>query len=353
MTSARPQDGALRVRELGISDAELARWDAFVKSMPHGTFFHLAGWKRVLERGLGHEATFLYAERGDAIEGVLPLGHVHSWLFGNALVSTPFCVYGGAIARSDAARDVLQDEACRRAEALRVDYLELRNRAETNPQWPARRDRYVTFRKALDPDPDVNFRQIPKKQRAMVRKGIAGGLTSVVDDDLERFYDAFAESVRNLGTPVFSRRYFRELKSTFGDACEIARVMSGDRVVAGVMSFYFRDEVLPYHGGGTAVARTLYANDFMYWDLMCRATERGVRVFDYGRSKVDTGSYHFKRHWGFEPESLHYEYRLVRAIAVPDLSPLNPKYRAFIAAWRRLPLPVSRLLGPVLARNLG
>jgi len=120
-----------------------------------------------------------------------------------------------------------------------------------------------------------------------------------------------------------------------------------------VMSFYFRDEVLPYYGGGAALARDLKGNDFMYWDLLRRACERGVRVFDYGRSKVGTGSYSFKKNWGFIPEPLHYEFQLMKATQLPDINPLNPKYRLFIDAWKRLPLPVSRWLGPFLARSLG
>lgn len=339
------------VRELGPDEA--GRWDAFVESCPDATFFHRAGWQRVLQQGLGHEAPFLYAERDGEIEGVLPLGHVRSLLFGNSLVSTPFCVYGGVAANNETARTALEAEACRRAEALGVDHLELRHREERHPDWPARRDRYVTFRQALDPDPDVNYHRIRRKQRAMIRKGIDKGLEAHVEDDIERFHDVFAESVRNLGTPVFPKRYFEVLKDVFGDDCEVLLIRHGTDVVAGVMSFYFRDEVLPYHGGGSAAARGLYANDFMYWDLMKRAAEAGVGIFDYGRSKIGTGSYNFKRHWDFTPEPLHHEYHLVRADGIPDLSPMNPKYRAFINLWRRLPLPVANRLGPMLARNLG
>jgi FemAB-related protein (PEP-CTERM system-associated) len=186
----------------------------------------------------------------------------------------------------------------------------------------------------------------------MVRKGIQAGLVGQVDDGVERFFDAYSESVRNLGTPVLPRRYFALLKEVFGEACEVLTVTREGRTVASVLSFYFRDQVLPYYGGGTAEAREVKGNDFMYWDLMRRAAGRGVRVFDYGRSKVGTGSYDFKRNWGFEPEPLHYAYYLVRAAAVPDVNPLNPKYRVFIHLWRRLPLRVSQVVGPMLARSL-
>ncbi len=349
--SAETAAGPLTVGALALGDEP--RWDRYVRAHPQATFFHLAGWRRVLERGLGHGTHYLVARRDGRITGVLPLAEVRSRLFGHTLVSTPFCVYGGAVADDDDSRAALDAEACRLAEALRVDCLELRLRRAVHADWPARRERYATFRKAIDPDPERNLAAIPRKQRAMVRKGINNGLADRVDADTGRFYPVFAESVRNLGTPVFARGYFRELLNAFGDACEIVTIEHQGRPVGSVLSFFFRDEVLPYHGGGTAAARGLGANDYLYWAVMRRAAERGYRVFDYGRSKVGTGAYDFKRHWGFEPEPLHHEYHLVKADAVPDVSPLNPKYRLFIDAWRRLPLPVANTLGPFLARSLG
>ncbi len=343
--------GRLQIHRMDAANA--ARWDAFVATCPQATFFHRAGWAEVLRRAFGHDAYFFYAELDGMIRGVLPLGHIRSRLFGNALISTPFCVYGGVVATDDAVRAPLEQAALDLARTLRVDYLELRHQQPHYPDWPAKRDLYVTFRKALDPDPEVNLKAIPRKQRAMVRKGIEAGLHSEIDDRVDRLCVAYSESVRNLGTPVFSRRYFQTLKTVFGSDCEILTVTQQGQTVASVLNFYFRDEVLPYYGGGTALARDLKGNDFMYWEVMRRACARGVRIFDYGRSKVGTGSYHFKKNWGFIPEPLHYEFQLVKATGLPDVNPLNPKYRLFIAAWKRLPLPVSRWIGPFLSRSLG
>ena len=187
----------------------------------------------------------------------------------------------------------------------------------------------------------------------MVRKGRDAGLTSHFDDDIDRFFGAYSESVRNLGTPVFSRRYFAMLKQVFGTDCRVLTVMHGERVISSVMSFYFRDEVLPYYGGGGHAARGLKANDFMYWELMRLAVDENIKWFDFGRSKQGVGSFSFKKNWGFTPAPLHYEYYLVNARTVPDINPLNPKYRFFINSWKRLPLAVSNRLGPLIARNLG
>jgi FemAB-related protein (PEP-CTERM system-associated) len=335
-----------------LDDSRRSDWDTFVNACAEASFFHLAGWQEVIEKAFGHKTHYLFAEEGGRIVGVLPLGHVKSFLFGNALISNPFCVYGGAAAESEAARKALEEAACELARRLGVDYLELRN-IKSNGSGRPIKSLYVTFRKPLDPDPEKNLAAVPRKQRAMIRKGIGAGLKGVIDSGIDRFFGAYAESVRNLGTPVFSKRYFQILKEVFGDACEILSVEHQGKVIASVMSFYFRDQVLPYYGGGTEAARELKGNDFMYWEVMRRAVEKGVRVFDYGRSKEGTGSYRFKTHWGFEPEPLAYEYELIKAKAVPEINPLNPKYRYFIAAWQRLPLPVSNLVGPWISRNLG
>ncbi|QSA99017.1 FemAB family PEP-CTERM system-associated protein [Methylococcus sp. EFPC2] len=335
-----------------LEDKDRALWDEYVDHHAEATFFHKSGWREVLEKGLGHRAYFLYAESEGRICGILPLGHVKSRLFGNSLSSTPFCVYGGVVADSGQVRAALESAARNLATKLEADYVEYRNLVPSESGRPSK-GLYVTFRKTLDPDPEKNLSAIPRKQRAVVRKGISVGLRSVIDTSVDRFYEVYAESVRNLGTPVFPKRLFQILKDVFGPACEITTVEHQGRVLSSVMSFYFRDEVLPYYGGGTAAARENYANDFMYWEVMRRAVERGVRVFDFGRSKRDTGSFRFKTHWGFEPAPLHYEYDLVKASDIPDINPLNPKYRFFIAAWKRLPLPVSKLVGPWLARSLG
>ena len=338
------------VRRLEVGD--VASWDRYVLAHPEATFFHRAGWRAVLEEAFRHRTHYFVAERGGELCGVLPLGEIRSRLFGHALFSTPFCVYGGTLASDATAESALDAAARDLAEELGVAYLEMRNRRVRWENAP-RKDLYVTFRREIDPDPEVNLAAIPRKQRAMVRKGIKSGLASEIDDGIDRFYGLYAESVRNLGTPVFPRRYFEKLREVFEPEVEVLTVVGEGQPLASVLSFHFRGEVLPYYGGGGVAAREFAANDFMYWEVMRRAAERGCRLFDFGRSKRDVGSYRFKKHWGFEPEPLHYEYHLVRASAVPDLNPLNPKYRLFVDTWKKLPLAVSNRLGPLLARDLG
>lgn len=343
---------SLNVRPAREGDA--AAWDAFVLALPEATFFHRFGWKRVIEQAFRHRTHFLLAENNGSIEGVLPLAEIKSRLFGHSLVSTPFCVYGGIAAATPEARAMLDAHAIQLASELGVGHLEYRDRDVSHDEtWPGT-DLYVTFRKDIDPDVEKNMLAIPRKQRAMVRKGIKNELRSELEAGVEGFFAVFSDNVHRHGTPALPKRFFSLLREVFGDDCEVMLVRAPDgQVVSGVLSFYFRDEILPYYAGDMEAARGLAANDFKYWELMRRACERGLKVFDYGRSKVGTGPYDFKRNWGFEPQPLHYRYKLINSTRVPENNPNNPKYRLFIEAWRRLPLPVANFLGPSIVRNLG
>ena len=336
-----------------LNNQAMDRWDKYVNSASNATFFHRAGWKTVLERAFGHSTHFLYAQDGGNIVGVLPLAQIKSILFGNSLSSLPFCVYGGIVADNEQAAAALREAACQLAERLKVGALELRNREASDVSWPVK-ELYFTFRKEIDPSDEVNLKAIPNRQRAMVRKGLKEGLSSEWDDGIERLYRVYSESVRNLGTPVFSARYLRILRQVFGSDCSVLMITHEGQDVAAVMNFYFRDEVIPYYGGSTAASRAIKGvNHVMYWELMRHSAAQGYRLFDFGRSKAGTGPFSFKKNFGFTPQPLPYEYYLVTSSAVPDVNPLNPKYRLMVNVWSKLPLPVANFVGPFLARSLG
>ena len=320
---------------------------------PSATFFHRAGWQTILRDVFRHDTYFLYAQTDGRIDGVLPLAHVKSLLFGNALVSLPFAVYAGVAAASDEAARQLEAQAQQLARQLGVDHLELRHVNARHTDWPVQ-ELYVTFRKAILPDEEANMLAIPRKQRAMVRKGMKNGLQSHADAHVDRFFGLYADNMHRHGTPAMPKRYFQALRDVFGADCDVLTVTTPDgRALSSVLSFYFRDEVLPYYAGDDESARDLAANDFKYWELMRRACARGLRLFDYGRSKQGTGSYAFKKNWGFEPEPLHYEYCLYKRDAIPQNNPANAKYRLLIEAWKRMPIGMANRLGPWVVRSLG
>lgn len=339
------------IRPYEAGDA--SRWNAFVFGCPDATFFHRIEWRDIMESVFRHRTHYLLAERDGQIVAVLPLVEVKSRLFGHAMTSLPFAVYGG-IAGSDAeAVDALDEAADALSRKAGVQHLEYRNLTERHPEWP-RQEVYVTFRKEILADEEANMLAIPRKQRAMVRKGIKNGLVSEIDSNVDRFFALYSDNVLRHGTPALPKRFFETLMKVFGQDCEVMTITSPEgKILSTVLTFYFRDEVLPYYAGDDLAARDLAANDFKYWELMRRAGARGYKLFDYGRSKVGTGPYSFKKNWGFEPLPLSYEYRLYKRDEVPQNNPLNPKYRAFIAMWRRLPLAVANTIGPHIVRNLG
>ena len=344
----------ISVKRLVLGDTvNTERWDKFVFSCPGATFFHRSGWQNIVRDVFHHETYFLYAEEDGVIQGVLPLGHVNSWLFGNSLTGLPFAVYGGVAADSPLAADALELEAERIARQLGVAHLELRNVNPRHADWPTQ-DLYVTFRKEILDGEEANMLAIPRKQRAMVRKGIKNGLVSQIDSNVDRFFALFADNVHRHGTPAMPKKYFKALQTEFGTDCEVLTVVAPDgRALSSVLSFYFRDEVMPYYAGDDEAARDLAANDFKYWELMRRACVRGLKKFDYGRSKRGTGPYAFKKNWGFEPTPLYYEYRLYKRDAIPQNNPNNAKYKLMISIWRRMPIGLANWLGPFVVRNLG
>ena len=336
-----------------LDPAREPAWDAFVEAMPDGSFFHRAAWARVIAQAFGHHPHYTLAERDGSIVGILPLAQVKTVLFGNTLISVPFCVYGGVLAVDNETRFALEAHAATLMTQTGASAVELRYREPVESDWLTRPDLYVTFRRAIDADNEKNLKAIPRKQRAMVRKGIQNGLISVCNQDVDGLHRIYAESVRNLGTPVFAKKYFRILTEVFKDCLDVVTILDEGTALASVMNFYFRDEVLPYYGGGTLGARPRAANDFMYWEVMRRAAGRGCRLFDFGRSKIGTGAFSFKHNWGFEPAPLHYRFKLRPGAAIPDHNPMNPKYRLFIQAWKRLPVPVANVIGPHIVRGIG
>lgn len=349
------KQAACQIRRAQPLDA--SAWNDYVGTHPDSTFFHRFEWGRVIGQTYGHEAVFLMALAPcGRITGILPLIHVRSPLFGRALISTAFTVGGGLLADDAAAEAALIAAAEALGQERRVDYVELRG-GPAAPGWQTKDATYAGFITDIAADEDENLGAIPRKKRADVRKGIkaaqSGDLSVDRDGDIGTFYALYAESVRNLGTPVLPRRLIENLGAAFGDDMDVAIVRAADTPVAGLVSFYHKGTVMPYYGGASPAARALHAYDYMYWAQMRHAAGRGCARFDFGRSKLGTGAFDYKRFWGFEPQPLAYRYYLVKAGTMPDVNPNNPKFRLLTGVWSRLPLPVANRLGPLIASHLG
>ena len=337
-----------RVRIAGLDDA--ARIARFVAEATDATAFHRPEWLAAVETASGHPAHVLVAEAGDSIAALLPLHAVHSPLFGRALVSTGFAVDGGVI--GDVAHvTALAEAATRLAARLSCATVELRGGPlPQGPGWHSKTASHAGFVASLAADDDAQLTAIPRKQRAEVRKGLGNDFEvriGTTPRDRAMHYAVYAESVRNLGTPVFPRALFDAVLDRFGDDADILTVLHEGEPVASVLSLYHRGAVMPYWGGGV-----LRANDVMYYRLMCHARTRGCDRFDFGRSKTDTGAYHFKRNWGFVPQPLAYASWTADGTVPRDVDPLSPRYQAKIALWQKLPLVIANRLGPLIANGL-
>ncbi len=326
--------------------------DRFVKASPRGTFFHLSGWKRIVEKNLKRQCFWLTARREDGICGVFPISRVRNRLFGDCLVSVPLAVYGGVCADDRDSYFRLLDAGKDLATRLGSKYLEMRNRTEPFATGLPGRDLYVTFTQDLSPGPEKLMQALPRDTRYAIRKSQKAGLAWTEDLTDDEFYEIYARSVHHLGTPVFSRDLFLSLRREFPDACRLFGVRKGKAPIAGVLCFYFRDQVMPYYGGSIAESYRDSPNNFMYWSLIEQSCREGYRSFDFGRSKKGTGSFNFKSAWSMRVEELPYRYQLVTAKEIPHLSPVDPTFQLPIAVWKRMPFAWTKIIGPAVIRRI-
>jgi FemAB-related protein (PEP-CTERM system-associated) len=348
-----PPPLSLKVR-LGTAadDAEIS---AFVRAHPAGTVFHLPEWGAAVARGCGQVQHCFVVEGDGTLAGILPLTEMHSPLFGRALVSNGFAVGGGLLTLSDNATTLLIEEATKLAKRLSCGTIELKGGALPKG-WHHDTETYVGFSRPLEADDEAELLAIPRKQRAEVRKGLDNNLTVETGNtprDRDAHYTVYAESVRNLGTPVFPRTLFEEVLNAFWQTADILTVRHEGVAVASVLSLYHNNSVMPYWGGGTHAARHLRANEVMYYALMNHARQRGCTQFDFGRSKVGTGAAAYKKNWGFEPEPLSYAKLALDGKAPRSINPLDPKFGLQVRVWKQLPLPIANRIGPWIARGLG
>ena len=335
--------------------ADNAAIAAFVHGQPTGAPFHLPDWGIAVARACGQVHHTLVVEADGRLQGILPITEMHSPLFGRALVSTGFAVGGGVLSMRNMASALLIDEVILLAKRLSCGTIELKG-GPLPEGWHHDTETYVGFSRPLATDDEAELLAIPRKQRAEVRKALESALTVETGNtqlDRDAHYAVYAESVRNLGTPVFPRALFEEVLASFWQTSEILTVRHSGVPVASVLSLYHNGTVMPYWGGGTSAARHLRANELMYYALMNHARAKGCTHFDFGRSKVGTGAAAYKKNWGFEPQPLGYAKLSLDDKPPRSINPLDPKYGLQVRVWKQLPLGIANIIGPWIARGLG
>lgn len=335
------------------SDASEIEWDRFVGSDPNASGYHVWRWRRVFETAFGHETCYLAAREHGRVVGVLPMVIFTSRLFGRFAVSLPFVNYGGVCARDASVAACLVQNAAAIATSRGLSHVELRHRARLCPTL-AVREHKVGMYLTLAQDPGRAWDGLDKKVRNQVRKAEKSGLTARWGgaELLDRFYGVFARNMRDLGTPVYSPRFFAEVLAAFPEQARVCLVDHGETTVAGAISLSHRGVLEVPWASSLREYRSHCPNNLLYWRIIEHAIESRHVTLDFGRSTPHEGTYHFKQQWGAEPRPLHWEYALSGDAALPDLSPANPRYRTAIAIWTRLPLTLTNWMGPHIVRSI-
>lgn len=332
-------------------DAQL--WEQFVARHPESTHCHRWGWKEVVQRSFGWRTFYLLAMEGGEIRGLLPLVWQKSRLFGSFLTSVPYLNAGGVLAETESSKEILVEEAIALARKLKVRYLELRYRMDPQLRLTTRQHK-VAVVLPIEANEEKRWTGLPHKVRTDVRKGMKSDLRAEFgrSEFLDDFYQVFARNMRDLGTPVYSRHFFEEIFHAFPEDVHICRVRHGKTTVAASFLTGHKGRLEAVWSSARYDYLPLRPNMFLYWSILGFAAERGFRLFDFGRSTIGSGTHRFKKQWGSQDVPLYWSYWVPGGASVPELNPENPRYRLPIQLWQRLPVPVTKLIGPPLAKRL-
>ena len=337
----------------GNDDADRERWEAFVEAHPAATKFHLWNWRNVIRHSFGWRTFYLMATEGTSVRGIFPLAWKRSRLFGSFVSSLPALNGGGILADDRITESLLLEEAKRLTRELKADYLELRNREDRGLHLSCSSDR-VSVLVPIDSDPDKMWRRLSSKTRTSVRKSLQSGFTAEYGGEelLDDFYSTFAENMRDLGAPVYGRSFFLEILRAFPRRIEICVVRWKGQSVAAAFLNTYREVIESQWAASIRPSLPLKPNMFLHWNVLCHAAERGLRMFDFGRSWVDSGTYLYKMRWGGQAVPLHWNYWYPQGRSVKGVTRQDPKFQPFIRVWKRLPLPLATMLGSQLVRYL-
>jgi serine/alanine adding enzyme len=343
----------MRVEECTGRVEEASAWDAFVLGDPAGGYYLRYGWAQVIERSYRHRPVYLWVREGERVRGVLPLVLFRGPLGSRSLVSLPFLDEGGICAEPGEATRLLWEAAQEMASRNAASLIELRQRDASGLDLEPVGAK-VTVLLGLAPSPDVMWKSLDAKVRNQIRKATAGGLSAAWCgiEGLDDFYTVFAANMRDLGSPVHSRRFFARILEEFSESTRLLLVRHGSQTVAGCVCAVFRDTVLVPWASSLRAWRSHCPNNLLYWEVMRSACEKGLRWLDFGRSSVGSGTYRFKTQWGGVPRPLHWESYSPSGQRASVVDAGDARYAWMVRAWRYLPVGVTTMLGPTIRRRV-
>lgn len=329
-------------------------WDSFVRASDGATAYHCFGWKAVITGSFGHPCHYLAAiDDNGEWQGILPLVHMRSRIFGNFLVSLPFVNYGGVLCKNEAVAALLLDEAEKIRRSCGATYVELRHVARRSESLPTKQHK-VTMVLKLAGSADDQWKVFDPKLRNQIRKAQKSGLQFKHGrlDLIDGFYEVFARNMRDLGTPVYAKQFFRHVMETFPDTTAIIAVLHDGKMIAAGLASWFKGRIEIPWASSIRDYKAFCPNHMLYWEAIRFAIERGFGEFDFGRSTPNEGTYNFKKQWGALPIPLNWQYLMDEHGHLPELNPSNPKYQLAIRVWQRLPVSLTKVLGPRIVRNI-
>jgi FemAB-related protein (PEP-CTERM system-associated) len=338
---------------LANDEADAQLWQHFVEDHVECSNYHRWGWRQVIENSFRWPTFYLMAEEDNRISGILPVVWQKSWMFGSFLTSLPFLNCGGVVAENRGAKEALVEEAIALAQRLRVKHLELRHRLNPELRLLTKTHKVAVVR-PVESNTEEMWAALPHKVRTDIRKGIKSGLAAAFGGELllDEFYEVFAKNMRDLGTPVYGRNFFSEILKTFPGDTYICVVRHQSKPVAASFLTGYRRTLEAAWSASLYRYISMKPNMFLYWKILCFAGQRGYQLFDFGRSSIDSGTHRFKKQWDSQDVPLYWVYWVPEGTDVPDLNKENPRYRLAIWLWQKLPVPVTKLVGPSIVKCL-
>lgn len=355
MLPVRVTEG-LRNFDADVSERPGPDWDDYVATHPRASVYHHSGWSQVLRETFRQEAWFLdLRDASGKLAGVLPMIRQPGPIIGSYMTSMPYFNYGGALADTAAGARELMERACEVARRRGCKYIEFRDTVACQGEWQVRTDK-VTMILDLPPDAATLAGSIGSKLRSQVRRPdrerpatVAGGM-ELLDD----FYDVFRRNMHSLGTPVYPRGFFAALLSRFPVQCRLVVIRSGETpMAAGFLVTAGRTMEIPWAACRDDAKQRGY-NMKLYWECLSLAIASGCSRFDFGRTTVGSGTHKFKAQWGASPVQLYWHRRMLRRQEsnAGGRSDDGSMRRIVAAIWKKLPLPVANIAGPMISPRL-